>query len=79
MAEAEIGDYVVQAHAWYVPDAGKWQPILCMTRLRGAPEIPISQTFNYLPALFETETDAIRYCFTKGRALVKGEVIGLTI
>lgn len=79
MAEAEIGDYVVQAYAWYVPDAGKWQPILCMRRLRGTPERPISQTFNYCPALFETEADAIRYGLTKGRALVKGDIMGLTI
>jgi hypothetical protein len=77
MAEAGIGDYVVKAHAWYVPDAGKWQLILCMTRLRGAPQVPISQTLNHLPALFETETDAIRYGFTKGRA--QGDVMGLTI
>jgi hypothetical protein len=75
MAEAEIGAYVVKAYAWYVPNARKWQPILCMTRLRGAPEVPISQTLNYLPALFETEADAIRYSLTKGRALVKGDVM----
>ena len=56
----EISDYLVQPHARYVRDAGKWQPILCMTRLRSASEIPMSQTLNYFPVLFETETDAIR-------------------
>lgn len=79
MAETEVGEYVVQANARYVPDAGKWQPILCMMRLRGDPEAPNSQTFNYLPALFDVETDALLYCFTKGKALATGEVIGLTI
>ena len=79
MTETEIGDYVVQAHARYVPDAGKWQPVLCMRRLRDALGTTTGQTFNYLPALFESEADAIRYCFTKGRALVNGDVIGLTI
>jgi len=79
MAETEVGEYVVQAHARYVPDAGKWQPILCMMRLRGDPEASNSQTFNYLPALFDVETDALLYCFTKGKALARGEVIGLTI
>jgi hypothetical protein len=79
MADAEIGDYVVQANAWFVPDAGKWQPILCMTRLRGVPDVPISQSLNYLPALFESEAEAIEYGFIKGRALVKGELMGLTI
>jgi hypothetical protein len=79
MSEAEIGEFVVQSRALYRFDTGKWQPILCMTRLHGARVIPVSQTFNYLPALFETETDAIRYGFMKGRALVKGDVLGLTI
>ena len=79
MSEAEIGEFVVQARALYRSDTGKWQPILYMTRLRGARAIPASQTFNYLSALFETETDAIEYGFVKGRALVKGDVLGLTI
>jgi hypothetical protein len=67
----EISAYLVQAHARYVRDAGKWQPILCMTRLRSATEIPISQTLNYFPVLFESETDAIRYGSTKSRVLVR--------
>jgi hypothetical protein len=79
MAEAEIGEYIVQAHASYVPDEGKWQPILSMRRLRSAREVPISQTLNFLPVLFETETDAIQYGLTKGRALVRGDLMGLTI
>jgi hypothetical protein len=79
MAKTKIGEYVIKAHAWYVAAAGKWKPILCITRLREGPEPPISQTLNYLPALFESETDAVRYGFTKGRALVNGDIFGLTI
>lgn len=79
MAEEEIGEFVVRACALYVPDAGKWQPILSITRLRWAPQVPVSQTLNYLPVLFETETDAIQYGFMKGRALVTGDLLGLTI
>lgn len=79
MAEEEIGGYVVRAHGCYMPEAGKWQPILCLTRCRGATGSSISQAFNYLPALFATEADAIQYGFVKGRALVKGDVLGLTI
>ena len=79
MAEEEIGEFVVQARALYGTDTGKWQPILSMTRLRGAPEVLVSQTLNCLPALFETEADAVRYGFMKGRALVNGDVLGLTI
>jgi hypothetical protein len=79
MAKAEIGTYVVKAHARYVHNAGKWQPILCVRRLRSAPEKHISQYLNFLPAIFETETDAIRYGFMKGRALVQGDIMGLAI
>jgi len=79
MSEAAIGEFVVQVGALSIFDMGKWQPILCMTRVHGARVIPVSQTFNYLPALFESETDAIRYGFMKGRALVKGDLLGLTI
>lgn len=79
MAEAEIGNYVIQAQAQYVSGEGKWQSILCMTRLFGVPALRVSQTFNYFPSLFETESDAIEYGFTKGRALVQGKIMGLTI
>jgi hypothetical protein len=79
MAEAEIGDYVVEARALYVADKKKWQPVLHITRWRGVPETPVSQDFTQLPALARTETDAIQYGLTRGRAMVEGAVIGLTI
>lgn len=77
--ETEIGDYVIDATAVYVADKNKWQPVLHITRLRGAPGVPISQDFNQLPALSRTEKDAITYGLLKGKALVEGGVIGLTI
>ena len=79
MAEAEIGDYVVEARALYVAEKKKWQPVLHITRWRGAPGVPISQDFTQLPVLSRTETDAIQYGLSKGRALIEGGVIGLMI
>jgi hypothetical protein len=79
MAEAEIGDYVVEARALYVADKKKWQPVLHITRWRGGPETPVSQDFTQLPAFARTETDAIQYGLTRGRAMVEGAVIGLMI
>lgn len=77
--EAEIGDYLINATALYVADKKKWQPVLHITRLHGVPGVPTSQDFNQLPALSRTEKDAVAYGLVKGRALVEGGVIGLTI
>ena len=77
--EAKIGDYVVDAKALYVADKDRWQPVLHITRWRGAHGPPVSQAFNQLPALSRTETDAISYGLARGRALVEGGMIGLTI
>jgi hypothetical protein len=79
MAEAEIGDYVVEATALYVADKNKWQPVLHITRWRGAINVPISQDFTQLPVLSRTEPEAIKVGLTRARALVEGGVIGLTI
>jgi hypothetical protein len=77
--EEAIGDYVVGAKALYVPETDKWQPVLRITRRRGAPDVPIHQDFTQLSALSESEADAIRYGLLRGRALVEGNIIGLKI
>jgi hypothetical protein len=77
--EEAIGDYVVGAKALYVSETDKWQPVLRITRCRGAPDVPIHQDFTQLSALSESEADAIRYGLQRGRALVEGNIIGLTI
>jgi hypothetical protein len=39
----------------------------------------VHQDFTLLPALSKSEADAIEYGLTKGRLLVAGTVMGLTI
>jgi hypothetical protein len=75
----EIGDYVIEVTASYSPDIRKWQPRLRISRRMPDSGELIHQDFTLLPALSKTEADAIQYGLTKGRFLVAGTVMGLTI
>ncbi|HXF18616.1 MAG TPA: hypothetical protein VN496_16535 [Burkholderiales bacterium] len=75
----EIGDYVIAVKALYSPDIRKWQPILRISRRMPGSGESVHQDFTLLPALSKSEADAIEYGLTKGRLLVTGTVMGLTI
>jgi len=75
----EIGDYVVAVTAVYSPDISRWQPILRISRRMDGPGKTIRQDFTLLPAVYRSEADAVEYGLTKGRFLVAGTVMGLTI
>jgi len=75
----ELGDYIVTVTAVYSQDMSRWQPILRISRRKaGSGEINY-QDFNLLPAVSRSEADAIQYGLAKGKLLVAGTVIGLTI
>ena len=75
----EIGDYVIAVTAVYSSDIRRWQPILRISRRMNASGKAIHQDFTLLPAVSRSEADAIEYGLAKGRFLVAGTVMGLTI
>jgi|1185.fasta_scaffold731242_1 hypothetical protein len=77
--ELEIGDYIVAVTAVYSPDIRRWQPILRISRRVASSGKTIHQDFTLLPAVSRSEADAMEYGLTKGRLLVAGTVMGLTI
>jgi hypothetical protein len=77
--KVELGDYTVTVTAIYSPDIGRWQPILRISRRKAGSGDLNHQDFTLLPAVSKSEADAIQYGLAKGRFLVAGTVIGLTI
>jgi len=75
----EIGDYTVAVTATYSPDIRRWQPKLRISRRTAGSGDLIHQDFTLLPAVSRSEADAIQYGLAKGKFLVAGTVIGLTI
>jgi hypothetical protein len=75
----EVGDYIVTVTATYSPDIRRWQPILRISRRQAGSGDLVHQDFTLLPAVSRSEADAIHYGLAKGRFLVAGTVIGLTI
>jgi hypothetical protein len=77
--KVELGDYIVTVTASYSPDIRRWQPILRISRRKEGSGVLAHQDFTLLPAVCQSEADAIQYGLAKGRFLVAGTVIGLTI
>ena len=75
--QIDVGNYHVEVKALYRPDKGRWQPILRISRSGGGK--PVHQDFTQLAAVSQSEDEAIEYGLIKGRLLVEGTVIGLTI
>lgn len=65
----ERGLYLIEAGAFHLQQAGKWQPRLTMTRLRSRTGLSKSQAFPGLTPLFDTAKGATRFAADLGRSM----------
>jgi hypothetical protein len=74
-------DYTLYPLALYVESAGKWQPMVIITREMQNENLtlPRSQSFPQLPGLADEEKTALSNALEYGRMLVDGRHQGLTI
>lgn len=64
------GLYLIEASAYRLSPAGRYQPRLMMTRVETVDGLPRSQSFPGLSPLFETAGAAVRYATDLGRLLI---------
>ena len=76
---AEHGQYLIEAGAYHLPGANKWQPRLTMTRLRFSAGLTKSQSFPGLTPLFDAAKGATRLAEDLGRSLADQGSARLTV
>ena len=75
----ERGQYLIEAGAFHLPGASKWQPRLTMTRLRCTSGLTKSQSFPGLTPLFDTAKGATRFATDLGRSMADEGSSRLTV
>jgi hypothetical protein len=75
----ERGLYLIEAGAFHLPDGGKWQPRLTMTRVRCSTGLSKSQSFPGLTPLFDTAKGATRFATDLGRSMADQGSARLTV
>ncbi len=60
-SSGEHGDYVIESGAWFLSQQSVWLPMLAITRVRGAPDLPKTKRFRNLGPVFENSDAAIAW------------------
>ncbi len=79
-APVVCGKYLLYPLALHLPQSGKWQAIVIITRDNGdvrgpddeSPTLPQSKSFPGVPVIFDDEATARAYALRYGRMLVAG-------